>query len=292
MRIAWSTLIVAFALCACARPAPEAAPAPATPAPTRAATTPATPVLSHVVLDDPGSDSPFRWLAVDTAPARPRLIDGALWAPALPVASVLSPEAAVIGADPDGTLRVDGAVVAVPVRMIDGVAWADVQGLAAALGGYARRHPDDGSIALWPEPMLRWLAQNGDPRAPVLLEARAAGVAVAGAPAPTTPAATNSRLRIRNEGPAAAKALRVQFPKGTYAIGDVAPGATSDYVDVPEGVYGYGAYRLQVDGRDVSVPVIDFVGESPLAPGDYTYVVAVDPAAQLPVALVRVQRDR
>ena len=71
-----------------------------------------------------------------------------------------------------------------------------------------------------------------------------------------------------------------------------AAGATTAYRTVEGGVYRYAAYRARIAGREVDVPVIDWVGESPLPAGDYTYAIAVDPAATLPVQGVRVGRDR
>jgi hypothetical protein len=100
------------------------------------------------------------------------------------------------------------------------------------------------------------------------------------------------QLRVRNTGPADAVALHVLFPAADVDFGDVPAGATSDYRAVPGGVYRYGAYRLRIDGRDTTVPVIDWVGEKPMPRGAYTYVVAVDPRSGQPVSLVGVERDR
>ena len=116
--------------------------------------------------------------------------------------------------------------------------------------------------------------------------------AIAGCAAtPPVDATAPSQLRIRNDGPAAVQALHVQFPDAEVAFGDVAAGATTAYLPVPGGVYNYAAYRARIGGRDVAVPVIDWVGESPMPAGKVTYVLAVDGAADLPVRLVRVERD-
>jgi hypothetical protein len=294
MRIArWIVLSLLALLAACAReetPTPAASPAPAaTAAPATTAPPPAVaaPSLTYVVLADPGSDSPFRWEPVLAEGTRLRVEDGATWAPAAPVVEVLDPGARV--GVVAGKLRIDEAVVDVPARDADGVAWASVDALARHFGALAYRHPDDGSIALWPAPMLHWLAANGDPKAPVLAQARTAGLL---APAAAVPAAATTLLRVRNTGPDAALSLRVQFPPGEVAFGDVRANSTTAYRQVPGGVYGYAAYRLRVDGREASVPVIDWVGEAPLEGAAFTYVVAVDARAPLPVTLVRVERDR
>ena len=109
---------------------------------------------------------------------------------------------------------------------------------------------------------------------------------------PPAATATLAQLRIRNEGPASVQALHVQFPAADVDFGDVAAGASTAYRPVPGGIYNYAAYRARIDGREVALPVIDWVGEAPLPAGDITYVIAVDAAADLPVRLVRVERDR
>jgi hypothetical protein len=47
---------------------------------------------------------------------------------------------------------------------------------------------------------------------------------------------------------------------------------------VPNGVYGYAAYRFEVDGQEVTQPVIDWVGEAPLDADTVTYTVDFDPS--------------
>jgi hypothetical protein len=287
-------VVLLSSLAACARrdAEPPAAAAPAAPAASPSAPAPAqpmrSPALTFVVLEDETSDSPFRWEPVDPGPPRTRVMEGELWAPAIPVVAVMRPGEFVEFAG--GELRVAGAALAVPVRPFDGEAWAPVAPLARALGGYAHPHPDDGSVALWPAPMLQWLATHGDPRAPVLLGARAAGALPAATGEPV--ATAGSRLRIRNAGPDDLRALTVLFPDARIDFGAVPAGATSDFRDVPGGVYAYAAYEARVDGTRRDVPVIDWVGEAPLPAADYTYVVAVDGDAGLPITLQRVDRGR
>jgi hypothetical protein len=282
--------MLGLVLGACARPSPGdvATPTPGTAAADAVQTVDAArakgPALTVAVLVDPGADSPFRW---DPVTPRTRVESGAMWAPAADVVAVLRPGATF--AHVDDHLEVDARPIAVPVQVVDTAPWAPVAPLAFALGGFARRHPDDGSVVVWPQLTLRWLAAHGDPNAPVLREARAAGWS--GAPTPTGAAAGIAHLRVRNEGPADAIALRVLFPHEEIAFGDVPAGAMSAYQPAPGGVYGYGAYRLRVDAREVTVPVIDWVGESPLQGSAFTYVVAVDPHADPPVRLVRVDRE-
>jgi hypothetical protein len=105
----------------------------------------------------------------------------------------------------------------------------------------------------------------------------------AATPAPTqtaeaTPGSAGaSRLRITNAGSTPIKNLTLLFPDEEIFFGDVAAGATTAYVDVKNGVYGYAAYRYELDGSEVTQPVIDWVGEEGKQ-GWFTYTIDFDPA--------------
>jgi hypothetical protein len=101
---------------------------------------------------------------------------------------------------------------------------------------------------------------------------------IAGAVGCTEVAPDVSRLRIRNGGSFPATKLTVLFPMDQIDFGDVAPGATTAYRPVPNGVYRYAAYRLEVDGQIVTQPVIDWVGEVPMDGTAFTYTIALDPS--------------
>jgi hypothetical protein len=85
----------------------------------------------------------------------------------------------------------------------------------------------------------------------------------------------------------------VLFPDGEILFGDVGAGATTPYRPVPHGVYAYAAYRYEVDGEDVTQPVIDWVGEVPLEGSAFTYAIAAEPSqpGMLYVQLLQVIRD-
>lgn len=102
------------------------------------------------------------------------------------------------------------------------------------------------------------------------------------------------RLRITNGGTTDIHNLTVRFPKDEVVFGDLAAGQTSDYVEVPNGVYGYAAYQLDVNGQTVFQPVIDWVGEKPMAGHDFTYTIEFDPgqANGVPVKLTNVTTDK
>ena len=91
------------------------------------------------------------------------------------------------------------------------------------------------------------------------------------------PSNSASRIRVVNDSTEGLRDLRLVFPQEEVVIGDVAPGAASDYVEVAQGVYNYSAFRYLWGGESVVQPVIDFVGEIPLPIDDYTYLLGVDP---------------
>ena len=173
--------VLLLAACAPSPPAGDTTAAPSAPTPPvvvpslspTAAPKMASPVLQVAVLADRGSDSPFRWEPIEPGPPRTRREGGVLWAPAATVVHALKPGA--VARIVDGGLEVDGVPMTLPTRTDSGDTWVPVPDLALALGGFARTHPDDGSVTLWPASALQWLRENGDPNAPVLLEARAAG---------------------------------------------------------------------------------------------------------------------
>ncbi|MGA9533149.1 MAG: hypothetical protein WBR18_10580 [Anaerolineales bacterium] len=82
-----------------------------------------------------------------------------------------------------------------------------------------------------------------------------------------------TRLRITNSGKMSVVDLTVYFPEDEIRLGNIAAGTTTGYQTVPNGVYGYAAYRFDLDGEPVLQPVIDWVGELPLEGDSFTYVI-------------------
>ena len=99
--------------------------------------------------------------------------------------------------------------------------------------------------------------------------------------------ASAARLRVTNSG-AAVEDLVVVFPSDEIDFGDVAAGATTEYRDVPHGVFRQAAFRTTVDGRERTQNVKCWVGEKPLAGAAFTYVIDVD-ASRTEQAVVRVE---
>ena len=97
--------------------------------------------------------------------------------------------------------------------------------------------------------------------------------------APATPTqATPQRLRIRNANTTEIKGLVVGFPKDRIEFGDIAPGSTTEYKAVPNGVLPYSAYSFEMDGQAKDQAVTDWIGVQLLPGNDFTYRVDFDPS--------------
>ena len=110
---------------------------------------------------------------------------------------------------------------------------------------------------------------------------------------PSGPGET-ATLRVVNQGPHAIQGLALLFPQERVAFGDVAAGQTTPDRPVTRGVYRYAAFAYQVNGTERVQPVIDWVGESPMAGQAFTYTIAVadTSTSNLPVTIVSVVRDK
>ena len=101
-------------------------------------------------------------------------------------------------------------------------------------------------------------------------------------------------LRIINHGSVPIKNLVVLFPQDRIEFGDVPAGTTTDYKEVPKGVYRYAAYQFEVDGQTVTEPAIDWIGESPMSGILFTYTIDFDPNRTNPgfrIQLIEVTND-
>ncbi|PKO11610.1 MAG: hypothetical protein CVU39_28425 [Chloroflexi bacterium HGW-Chloroflexi-10] len=86
------------------------------------------------------------------------------------------------------------------------------------------------------------------------------------------------KLRIINQSDIALHNMVVRFPDERIEFGDIPGGTTTDYRDVPQGVYRYAAYDVEVNGQSYQQPVVDWVGETPMPGENFTYIIEVDPA--------------
>ena len=108
----------------------------------------------------------------------------------------------------------------------------------------------------------------------VLLFTALLGIVLSGC---NLPSADVPKLRISNSGSIPIKNLVVLFPEDRVEFGDIAAGATTEYKDVPKGVFSYAAYQFEINGDFITQPVIDWVGETPMKGFQFTYVIDFDP---------------
>ena len=96
-------------------------------------------------------------------------------------------------------------------------------------------------------------------------------------PVPTPRNATApTQLRIVNTSTTALDQLVVIFPNEHIDFGAIPAGATTEFQPVAGGVYRYAAYRVTIDGRLETQPVIDWLGEQPLSGTACTYSLSID----------------
>ena len=92
------------------------------------------------------------------------------------------------------------------------------------------------------------------------------------------------KLRVTNSSNIDITGLVVLFPGPSWdseaspvEFGNIPAGQTSEYRDVPSGVYRWAAYEYTLNGHVVSQFVTDWVGENPMAGKKFTYQIVLDP---------------
>jgi hypothetical protein len=91
-------------------------------------------------------------------------------------------------------------------------------------------------------------------------------------PAPPGPV----EVRIANESSYDFEGVVVSFPDQVEEYGAVAARRQSEYRRVVR-AYRYAPISVEVDGEELRLQPIDYVGETLLASGRYSYVINVDP---------------
>ena len=104
-------------------------------------------------------------------------------------------------------------------------------------------------------------------------------LAVSGCPAPFGPRG-DVHVRIANESAFAFSSVDVVFPEDSVDYGIVAAHGASEYRPVSK-AYSYALIIVQVGGEEMRLQPIDYVGESLLSPGRYTYALNVTIEGQL-----------
>ena len=97
-----------------------------------------------------------------------------------------------------------------------------------------------------------------------------------------------TRVRLRN--PSEFELTSVTIAPGTPRLefARKAPGAVTEYQSV-EDPYRYGYLDLLVGGERRGLQPVDYVGESVIGEGDFTYVITIDAATRYPT--VELRRD-
>ena len=102
------------------------------------------------------------------------------------------------------------------------------------------------------------------------------------------PFSTDEGTHIRLRNASTFDFTAVTFNPGTSELkfARIAPGTVTNYVPVAN-AYRYGYLDLLIDGEHRTLQPIDYVGESFIGEGRFTYVITIDPATRYPnVALV------
>lgn len=89
---------------------------------------------------------------------------------------------------------------------------------------------------------------------------------------PPTGSADEVEIRVYNNSDYAFRDVVVNGVE----LGDVPAGEYSRYAEFEE-AYHYGAVSATVNGKELGITPIDYVGETPLPPGRYTYLLSADP---------------
>lgn len=84
-------------------------------------------------------------------------------------------------------------------------------------------------------------------------------------------------IRLHNASPHILDSVSVSFMGSIVAYGRLGPGERSQY-RAARGAYRYAYIEARVNGERFRLQPIDYVGETPLEPGNYTYRLSLDTA--------------
>lgn len=94
-------------------------------------------------------------------------------------------------------------------------------------------------------------------------------------------------IRVANRSDRDFDQVDVTFGSTKVSYGPVAQGAASEYREAKEEAYRYALVVVTAGGETFRFQPIDFVGETPLTAGRYTYALNIDPNdRQLTIDLV------
>ena len=99
--------------------------------------------------------------------------------------------------------------------------------------------------------------------------------------------ASGVEVRVANRSDRDFDQVDVTFGSQKVSYGPVAKGEASEYKEAQEEAYRYALVVVTAGGETFRFQPIDFVGETPLAPGRYTYALNIDPNdRQLTIELI------
>ena len=81
-------------------------------------------------------------------------------------------------------------------------------------------------------------------------------------------------IRVENNSTMTYNNVRVNPAGNEINFGDLAPGERSAYKQF-EMAYRYAYVKLIIEGKEYILQPIDYVGETPLSDGQYTYIIGV-----------------
>lgn len=92
-------------------------------------------------------------------------------------------------------------------------------------------------------------------------------------------------FRVENASGGVMEGVRVGFPAGEVSYGDIGPGEVTGYRAVDR-AYRYAWVQTVVEGDTLTLQPIDYVGETLLDSGRYTYRLDVHEGGSLTLELV------
>jgi hypothetical protein len=111
--------------------------------------------------------------------------------------------------------------------------------------------------------------------------AAALGVAVTAACSNPFSADDGTHIRLRNSSAFVLTAVTFQPGEPQLKFARIEPGEATDYVPVSH-AYSYGYLDVTVDGARRVIQPIDYVGESYIGDGRFTYVITIEPGTLNP----------
>ena len=108
-------------------------------------------------------------------------------------------------------------------------------------------------------------------------------VVAPGCDSPFLPGGGDVRIRIANNSSFAFDRVEAVFPEDAIEYGAIGAGDVSEYAQV-SAAYRYAYIEVEIDGEELKIQPIDYVGETPLEPGRYTYQLNVTIEGHLTLA--------